>query len=201
MNLLWEFTCAIAGRIGDAVIPRKFRKEDKPPLMTIDLMTILPADIIRVAKTQVGIVETSKNHGDGIEKYWTATSYPDGYKNREPYCAAAVCWIVREAMAASTKTWTFKRPTTASAFGFEEWSLAQDKSTNTKMKPHGDIEPGDLVIFRFSHIGIATSRPNTDGHFSIIEANTGPKGERDGDGVWEKTRHIDLVRSRIRFTV
>ena len=32
-------------------------------------------------------------------------------------------------------------------------------------------------------------------------ANTGPNGERDGDGVWEKRRHIDVVRSRVRFTV
>jgi len=201
MNLLWEFTVALAGKLGDAVIPRKFRKEDKPPVMAIDLMTILPNDIIKVAKTQVGIRETSKNHGEGIEKYWSATSYPEGYANREPYCAAAVCWIVREAMAASSKTWTFKRPRSASAFGFEEWSLAQDDSTKTKKIPRGDIEPGDLVIFKFSHIGIATSRPNKDGHFATIEANTGPNGEREGDGVWEKTRHMDQVRSRIRFAV
>jgi hypothetical protein len=197
MNLFVEF----AAWLGGLLTPRAWRQDEGPPVMTIDLMTILPTDIVKVAKTQLGIVETSKNHGEGIEKYWAATNYPDGYKNREPYCAAALCWIIREAMAASTKTWTFKRPKTASAFGFEEWSLAQDKSTNTKMKPHGDIEPGDLVIFKFSHIGIATSRPNKDGHFSTIEANTGPNGERDGDGVWQKTRHMDQVRSRIRFTV
>lgn len=161
----------------------------------------LPSKLIEIAKSQLGIVETSKNHGPGIEKFWSATDYPDGYANREPYCAAAMCWVVREAMRAIDKKWTFKRPKTAVAFEFEDWSLAQDNSTQTKMKPHGDIEPGDLIVFRFSHIGLATSRPNKDGHFTTIEANTGPNGERDGDGVWQKTRTTDLVRSRIRFTV
>ena len=42
-------------------------------------------------------METSRNHGPAIEKFWPATSYgPERYKNREPYCAAAVSHWVRE---------------------------------------------------------------------------------------------------------
>lgn len=162
-------------------------------------MTTMQRRILDIAEGELGIVETSRNQGPGIEKYWTATSYPDGYENREPYCAAAVCWIVKQAMA--DDKWTFRAPKSATAFGFEDWSYAQDASTNTKKKPRGDIQKGDLIVFTFSHIGIATSSPNKDGIFSTIEANTGPNGERDGDGVWRKRRHFDLVRSRIRFTV
>ena len=45
--------------------------------------------LVSVGKNELGVVETSKNQGAGIEKYWTATSYgPSGYKNREPWCAA-----------------------------------------------------------------------------------------------------------------
>lgn len=189
MNLWKEYASWFFGRIGDAIIPHK-----SPPMKPY-----LPERIVEIAETQLGIVETSRNQGDGIAKYWEATNYPDGYENREPYCAAAVCWIVREAMAKIP--WTFKRPQSATAFGFEDWSLKQDASTNTKRNPRGDIQPGDLVIFKFSHIGVAVSNVDKTGHFRCIEANTGPNGERDGDGVWKKRRHIDLVRSRIRFTV
>ena len=190
MNLLAAFAKWAVGRIGDAIMPHQ-----SPPMKPY-----LPERILEIAETQLGIVETSRNQGDGIAKYWEATNYPDGYKNREPYCAAAVCWIVREAMGSSI-AWTFKRPQSATAFGFETWSLKQDASTNTKKNPRGDIRPGDLVIFKFSHIGIAATAADKTGHFRCIEANTGPSGERDGDGVWKKNRHIDLVRSRIRFTV
>ena len=191
MNLFVEYARWIVGRIGDAIFPF----EDHPPMKPY-----LPGLLVEIAETQLGITESSKNHGDGIAKYWEATNYPDGYANREPYCAAAVCWIVREAMGSSI-AWSFKRPKTATAFGFEEWSLAQDASTHTKKNPRGDIQPGDIVIFKFSHVGIAATPADKGGHFKCIEANTGPNGERDGDGVWKKTRHIDLVRSRIRFTV
>lgn len=190
MNPFRFLAVALLDRIDDWVNPRDYMKF-KPSL---------PPLLVEIAGTQVGITETSKNQGEGIAKYWEATSYPDGYKNREPYCAAAVCWIVREAMGSSI-AWTFSPPKSATAFGFEDWSLAQDHSTQTKRNPRGDIQPGDIVIFKFSHIGIAVSSVDRAGHFRCIEANTGPNGERDGDGVWKKTRHIDLVRSRIRFTV
>ena len=189
-NLFFAFAEWAGGLLMDAF------KLTKP----IAVKPYLPEKLVEIAETQLGIVETSKNQGDGIAKYWEATNYADGYKNREPYCAAAVCWIVREAMGSSI-SYTFKRPKTATAFGFEDWSLAQDASTNTKKNPRGDIQPGDIVIFKFSHVGIACSPADKSGHFKCIEANTGPSGERDGDGVWKKRRHIDLVRSRVRFTV
>jgi hypothetical protein len=99
------------------------------------------------------------------------------------------------------ETATFKLPKSAAAFGLEAWSQKQDDTTKTKLKPRGDIQRGDIVVFNFSHVGIATGGPTKDGHIPTIEANTGAGGGRDGDGVYRKFRHIDLVRSRIRFTV
>lgn len=146
--------------------------------------------IISIAKTQVGIHETSRNHGDGIAKYWTATNYKEGYDNREPYCAACMTWCINEAKIFSD----LERPKTAAAFGFENWADNLPKKTKITRKPK-KVKRGQLVIFAFSHIGIATSDSNLEGFFDTIEANTGANGSRDGDGVYAKTRNINTVRS------
>jgi hypothetical protein len=100
-----------------------------------------------------------------------------------------------------TESATFKRPRTAGAWDFENWSLAQGSETSTK-KPHrGDIQAGDIVIFKFSHIGIAISAPDKAGNVSTIEGNTDGKGSREGGAVLRKVRNVSSIRSRIRFTV
>lgn len=101
----------------------------------------------------------------------------------------------------SDKMYTFKRPTTAGAWDFENWSRRQDNSTQTKKPPRGDIQPGDIVIFNFSHIGLATSKPNENGLVGVIEGNTDSSGSREGGGVYAKRRKLSQIRSRIRFTV
>ena len=50
--------------------------------------------LVALAAAELWVRETSKNQGPGVQKYWAATSYPDGYQNREPYCAAFVCWLI-----------------------------------------------------------------------------------------------------------
>ncbi len=147
--------------------------------------------LIAIASTQVGIHETSRNNGTGIEKYWGSTTYPDGYKNREPYCAAAQCWIAQQSQIFTEK----ERPKSASAFGWESWGDDCDLVKVTR-SPRG-VKRGDFVVFSFSHIGIATSNSDKYGNFNTIEANTGANGSRDGDGVYSKTRNISSVRSTI----
>ena len=148
--------------------------------------------LISIAKSQVGLKETSKNQGPGLEKLWTATTYPDGYKNREPYCAAGMCWVFQQSGLFSEK----ERPKTPSAFGWEAWGNGLPKKVQVISKP-SSIKRGDAVIFSFSHIGIATSDSDKSGNFQSIEFNTNAQGSRDGDGVWEKTRNLGLVRSSI----
>lgn len=180
-----------------------FRPTVEPP--TIKPTVNFAERIVMNALGQDWVRETSKNQGEGIEKYWDATDYRDGYKNREPYCAAGVCWAIREGAeeAGIKETPGFRLPRTARAYGLEEWSLAQDASTQTKKHPRGDIQRGDIVVFNFSHVGIATGHPDRSGRFPTIEFNTGSGGgtSNEGDGVFRKHRSIDLVRSRIRFTV
>ena len=132
----------------------------------------LATEIVRLATKEIGVQEVNgTNSGKRVKEYQAATSLGGtGW----PWCAAFICFIVRNAMAnlGITETAKFKRPTTASAWGFEEWSCAQDKTTNTK-KPHdGGIVAGDIVVFTFSHIGIATGSPDRSGYVPTIEGNT-----------------------------
>jgi hypothetical protein len=157
--------------------------------------------LVELAKAELGknITETSKNQGPEIEKYWSATWYKDGYKNREPYCAAFICWLFQQGM--KDNKFTFENPQTPSAFGFEGWCLKQDRSV--LLKRSGKISKGDLVIFNFSHIGIAIA-DEKDGLIVCIEANTSATStgnQRDGGGVYQKTRKRSLIRSFVKIMV
>jgi hypothetical protein len=162
----------------------------------------LISEIVRIAKAEVGVREIrDTNCGEMVNEYKAATWLNP--KKGWPWCAAFVCWVIREALKSSgvKETKTFKRPRTASAWDFENWSIDQD-STTWMRKPHdGDILPGDIVIFKFSHIGIAVSSPNKDGNVIVAEGNTDSAGSREGGGVYLKTRNLSKIRSRIRFNV
>lgn len=162
----------------------------------------LPAEIARIATAEIGVSEVNgTNCGPQVNEYKAATWLPP--TKPWPWCAAFICWVVREAMKAAgvPETKGFKRPRTAGAWDLENWSLAQDSSTWTK-KPHrGDIEPGDIVIFTFSHVGFAVSKPDKNGYVTTIEGNTDGAGSREGGAVLRKRRHVSKIRSRIRFQV
>ena len=163
----------------------------------MSIISKLATKITEIAGKEIGVEELDgSNCGPRVDEYKAATHLPP--HEAWPWCAAFVCWCVREAM--KDGEYTFKRPTTAGAFAFENWSLAQDNSTQTKKPTRGDIQPGDIVIFKFSHIGIATSVP-TAGKIRTIEGNTNSAGEREGQGVFLKSRKVSSIRSRIRFTV
>lgn len=165
-------------------------------------MSLLANKIVELAAKEVGVEEIDgSNCGPRVNQYKAATNLPPD--EPWPWCAAFVCWLVREAMAATgiKETARFKRPRTAGAWAFENWSLAQDLTTQTR-KPHrGDIKPGDIVVFTFSHIGIAVGSPDAEGYVATIEGNTDAAGSREGGGVFRKRRKLSAIRSCIRFTV
>lgn len=166
------------------------------------MMISIAEAVAQAAESKVGARECGgPNKGEDLAPFFAADNYDpngsapgdDGYA----WCAAFVCWCVMVAVAG--RRITFKRPTTPSAFGLEAWSLAQDASTWTLKPPGRDIRRGDIVIFNFSHVGIATSSAGSDGFFTTVEGNTNQAGSREGDGVYKKRRHVSTVRSRIRF--
>lgn len=162
----------------------------------------LASELVKVATREIGVEEVDgTNCGPRVNEYKAATNLDP--TESWPYCAAGVCWSVREAMKnlGIKETATFKRPTTAGAWDFERWSLAQDNSTHTKKPPQRDIKAGDIVVFTFSHIGITTSGVDSAGYVNTVEFNTDSAGSREGGGVFAKKRHISKIRSRIRFTI
>lgn len=162
----------------------------------------LPQALIQVAIAEVGVEEVNgTNCGPRVDQYKASTWLNP--KVGWPWCAAFVCWCIREALTITgiKETKTFKRPRTAGAWDFENWSREQDNSTHTR-KPHrNDIQAGDIVIFKFSHIGIALSAPDAKGNVKTVEGNTDGAGSREGGAVLRKTRNVSQIRSRIRFTV
>jgi cell wall-associated NlpC family hydrolase len=165
-------------------------------------MSAFTETLVTIALAEVGVKEVgSSNRGPRVDQYQRATWLEE--KDWGAWCASFVCWCVREAMrsAGVKETAGFKRPRTAGAFDFERWSLAQDATTATRKPAGKDIQRGDLVIFSFSHIGIALGPPDKQGMLQTVDGNSNARGSRTGGMVCTVTRNIDLVRSRIRFTI
>lgn len=163
----------------------------------LKLTSDIAQNIVKIAKTQVGIRESSKNRGDGIEKYWDATTYPTGYKNREPYCAAFVCWVVREATK-DIKT-SFSALKSPVAYDAEKWGAANAKKGVKVLTKRSAPKPGDIfTLATASHVGLVIA--NNGSTITTIEGNTDGSGSREGDGVYQRTRNISTIRKLIRIT-
>jgi hypothetical protein len=158
----------------------------------------LSGKLVALAKKEIGVEEVDgSNCGPRVNEYKSAT-WLDSTKSW-PWCAAFICWLFRESM--KDGKYTFERPKTAGAWDFENWAKSQDSSVVLK-KPHkADVQYGDIVIFTFSHIGIATSGPDNDGYVSTIEGNTDGSGSREGGAVLAKKRKLSQIRSVIRITI
>jgi len=149
--------------------------------------------LVRILRKEVGIVEHPKNSNRGkrVEEYQTAT-WLDG--SGWPWCAAFICWGLRE--VGKEIDLPFARPETAAAYGFENWA----KDEGLKLyKPRSTIRKGDILMFTFSHIGVAIE-DERNAMVRTVEGNTDTSGSREGGGVYEKTRGTYKVRSHIRIS-
>lgn len=165
-------------------------------------MKILAEAIVKAATKEIGTEEVDgTNCGPRVDQYKAATNLPP--HESWPWCAAFVDWCVMMALQATgiKETATFKRPKTAGAWDLENWSLKQDDTTQTKRTPGRDIQAGDIVIFTFSHVGIATGAPDAEGMVPTIEGNTDGAGSREGGIVMNKRRRLSQIKTRIRFTI
>lgn len=159
--------------------------------------------LIDVAYTDLNKVEVTRNRAPWIEKLWTATTYPDGMRNREPYCAAGDCWVLKEWIARLSALGELKktlgmtgseaerwRCKSARAFGWEDWA----KAKGLKILPDTakNVPKGAFMVFDMSHIGIVET--DLVNMVSTIEYNTGATGGRDGDGCFQKTRAKSLAK-------
>ena len=159
---------------------------------------MLSSKLLQLASAEIGVAEINgSNCGPRVNEYKAATWLDP--RQPWPWCAAFICWLVREAMKGGS--YTFPRPRTAGAWDFENWCRSIDESAILKSPVKGDVKPGDIVIFTFSHIGLAASEPDEDGLVTTIEGNTDGAGSREGGAVLRKKRALSKIRSRIRFMV
>lgn len=164
--------------------------------------------LVNIARGEIGIREEGGNNlGKRVKEYQQSTWLtPDDW----PWCAAFTAWVLRQwlqdsevrhtlnlSSVAETGAW---RCRDASAFGWVKWA------NNRKIYVTDEKElakKGDFVVFDFSHIGIVAEDQAAGAKTIVcIEGNTNGRGDRDstsGDGVWLKTRNVNLVRAYIRI--
>jgi len=153
--------------------------------------------IVALAREEIGVSEVDgSNCGPRVDEYKAAT-WLDADKGW-PWCAAFICWLIREAIEGEEVS--FKRPQTAGAWDFENWAKQESIRGIELRKPtNEDIKAGDIVVFTFSHIGVAVKDVDSSGYVVTIEGNTNGAGSREGGSVLEKKRHVSKIRSRIRI--
>ena len=158
--------------------------------------TTLQTHLVQVAGTQLGVAETSRNRGPEIEKYWSATSYPDGMAERQPWCAAFVAWCLREAIVrryGSEAACPFKRCRSARVADWLDWARRTDGVGVVKSP-----RTGDIAIYTFSHIGVVSGTiGGTD--FEATEGNTDDSGGREGVEVAVRRRQIRQAKAFLRL--
>lgn len=172
--LLGIFCFAITGSIGllkrDLLVEREPWKQHVP--VTEIKQRLL---LVEVAARELGVRErTGQNDGLRVEAYLATVNLKKG----QPWCAAFVSWVYKQA--------GYSRPRTA-------WSPALFPSSRLARS----ALPGNLLavyfpkLKRIAHVGIILKM---DGEWcSSIEGNTNNQGSREGDGVYRKRRHVKTI--------
>ena len=202
--LAWTFGMK---RPGTIPAPEKPAPRDEPDAVKCQRLI---KQLIAIAESQLGIRETSKNQGPGIRKFWTATSYGTaGYDDRQPWCAAYACWLVREAtqIVFPEGDQPYTLPRDAAVVNWVKWAKENKMDVDCIT---GKVKAGDILLWDFNgpdkpggtHMGIAVSEEHADGTFVTCEANTNEEGSRDGNGVFRRTartRHRTIAVLRFNF--
>lgn len=164
-------------------------------------MTNPRTHFITVAERFLGIREEGHNRFTGNVSVWASTDYRDGWKNREPYCAAFMCHVVHVAgLERPELNLGDRRPRSASVRGWKSWARRPKNGVQILTK---DPLPGDIVSFlpHLSHIGLVTSYDPKAGIVHTIEANTDAEGSREGDGIYRRERKLKLCGEFYRLPV
>ena len=149
--------------------PQSANDDPPPPPTTVQPgagNAIAAAAELQVKSGEPEIRETSKNQGPGIEKFWEATSAgTNGYANREPWCAAFACWVVRQSGTLPKD----KLPTSAGSSGWLVWA-EKNSDIVEKMKfsaaASEGLQRGDIII----RTPLKSDKDRPGGHVSIVKS-------------------------------
>lgn len=155
--------------------------------MTDDQKALFLTTLHDIAISQVGVREQGTNDGPEVDEYQKAV---DGKEGHEPYCMCFDQWCVKKTeeklgvrlvgFLRTEHCLTLLSHALKHGYGFR-WP--------GEMRP----EPGDLMIMQHGTTSSGHTGPvlvvNPD-DVRTVEANTGPGGGREGDGVYYKTRPL-----------
>jgi hypothetical protein len=152
--------------------------------------------LVDLCRQDRGKEEEKRNQGAWIKKFWPATSYPGGYVEQQPYCAAGLVYWTREWLCdPEVESWRCK---SASCFkAADSWEAWAKKKGLWLPGPFVDLNVGDLVIYTHSHIEIVTET-HANGN-TVLGFNTGNGVERDGRWCYEKPMTVTRIRGAIRM--
>lgn len=152
-----------------------------------------------IAIKKIGVREVTRNQSPEIAVFWKDTNYPAGFINREPWCAAFVCYCLAEAFRQGWRPKVKALPKEAAVRYFLDWCRGRYGvevwANDGKRLP----QPGDLAVFlpKLSHIGFVERC--ADRTLFTIEGNTDDGGSREGDGVHQRQRALSFPGWFIRF--
>lgn len=172
VNFLLGFVCVTLG-FSSALPDRHLLKQRNVPTVFTDLK--LREHITEIAAREIGVRElTGNNDGPRVEAYLACT----GLKKGEPWCAAFLTWVFKQA--------GYNAPHSA-------WSPDLFPSSRLVKVPL----PADVLgiyfpkLERIAHVGMVE---RVDGDWCMsIEGNTNVNGSREGDGVYRKRRPMKSV--------
>lgn len=171
---------------------------------------LLRQKLVEIARQNVGKTEVTRNQASWIKPLWTATNYPSGHDERQPYCAAGMCWALREwlkdadvldAMGMSAKEAELWRCKYASCYKAPKanWIYWAGKVGAKLLPPDAVIHTGDFVVYKRSHIELAVGDTGIEPRIKVIGYNTSGAGfSRDGEGCAEKIGSRNDVLNFIR---
>lgn len=159
-------------------------------------MTYPRSKFIEVASRFVGIRETSFNRFPHEKEIWASTSFPDGYLEKQPYCAAFVCHVVDVADRESEDLEFPTRPREAATINWMDWARSAENGVSIFKPGAGNYGPerGDIINFRphISHIGLVVGYLPATFEIETIEANTSDGSMREGDGIYRRVRKMSI---------
>ena len=141
-----------------------------------------PTDVLDTARAELGVREDppERNRVKYNDWYYGRTVIGSAY----PWCMAFVQWCFAQA----GRPLPFR---TASCSALLGWYRQ-----NRPECVVGDPQPGDIIIYTFSHTGIVESVQG--GVITAIEGNTSAGNDANGGQVQRRTRGRSLVKAYIR---
>lgn len=180
------------GVVGDLTWQRLF--VDDSIVSALPVSSQLMKRACQYMKQELHVREaTGKNDGPRVEEYLKSVGLGKGF----PWCMAFVFWAFEKA-AADLKV---KNPLVKTGGVLKQWNEADKKNKFTKPQQY------DILIMDFGkgtgHTGMVTNIVGDRVH--TIEGNTSadptmPTQDREGNGVFERSRKTSTIKGFIRFT-